>query len=143
MNSLYFRSVIGMLLALALVSCRNGDSTDIGNEMAFAWYNSRDYTNIYNGGDPSEGGVPVLPGGCDYAKWNDRYVLTKGEHWRYANWPKKYHITTAPADGFHYFVLDKKTYGGGQEGDAALHGPLTQAELVEWERRIPGQYKQP
>ena len=59
--------------------------------------------------DPTEGGVPVPPGGCDYANWNDRYVLTKGKHWHYASWPEKYQISTVPADGFHHFILDKKS----------------------------------
>lgn len=143
MKSLLCRVLIVALLMPALMSCRDGSSTDIGDEMAFAWYGSHDYTNIYSGGDPRDGGLPVIPGGCDYAKWDDRYVLTKGEPWRYATWNKKYRIPQVPAGGFIYFVLEKKLYGGGQEVDPALHGPLTQAEQAAWERRIPGPYQEP
>ena len=142
MKSFCCRIVLAGLLAVTLAGC-NGDSTDIGYEMAFAWYDSRDYTNLYNGGDPADGGVPIIPGGCDYAKWNERYVLTKGKHWRYANWDKKREIPPGKEDDFVYFVLDKASYNGGQEIDPALYGPLTQAEQTEWERRIPGQYREP
>jgi hypothetical protein len=142
MKSFCCRIVFAGLLAAALVGC-NGDSTNIGYQIAFAWYDSRDYTNLYHGGDPSVGGVPIIPGGCDYAKWNERYVLTKGEHWRYANWPGKFDIPPVPADGYHYFVLDKKAYQGRQNEDPALYGPLTQEELAKWERRIPGPFQEP
>jgi len=125
-----------------LRGCGN-DSTNVGYQIAFAWYDSRDYTNLYHGGSPIDGGVPIIPGGCDYAKWNERYVLTKGEHWRYANWQPRFNIPSKPADGYHYFVLDKQTYSGGQNEDPALHGPLTQQELAEWERRIPGEFREP
>lgn len=105
MKSLLCRVLIGALLVPALLSCRDGSSTDIGGEMAFSWYGSHDYTNIYSGGDPRDGGVPVIPGGCDYAKWDDRYVLTKGEPWRYANWNKKCHIPQVPAEALSISCL--------------------------------------
>jgi len=111
--------------------------------MAFAWYDSRDYTNIYNGGDPAEGGVPVIPGGCDSAKWNNQYVLTKGHYWRYAVRKKAFGIGQVPSTSMFYFIIDKKKYRGGQELDPALHGPLTQQQRVEWERIIPGRYRVP
>jgi hypothetical protein len=126
------------LFAQVLASCANGYSTDVGDGMVFAWYDSLDYTNIYRG----EGTEPVIPGGCDSAKWNDRYVLTKGKYWRYSD-TLTWHITRVPADSLVYFVVDKKRYDGRQELDPALHGPLTRQERAEWERRIPGPYHVP
>ncbi|GAA4036365.1 hypothetical protein GCM10022409_21590 [Hymenobacter glaciei] len=143
MKALVCRFVISALLSTALVSCRDGSSTDIGDEMAFSWYGSHDYTNIYHGGAPRDGGVPVIPGGCDSAKWNDRYVLTKGEYWRYRVRKDVFGIIHPPPDSLVYFVVDKKRYDGHQELDPALHGPLTKPEQADWERRIPGRYQVP
>lgn len=131
-----------LLIAASLTSCTDGNSTEVGHNMAFAWYDSHDYTNVYYGGDPRDGGVPVIPSGCDSAKWNDRYVLTKGEAWRYID-NDVWHITQVPADSLFYFVVDTKRYEGHQELDPALHGPLTRMEQLEWEQRIPGPYHVP
>ncbi|WP_046244907.1 hypothetical protein [Hymenobacter terrenus] len=127
-----------LLGAAALASCANGYATDVGDGMTFAWRDSFDYTNIYRG----EGTEPVIPGGCDSAKWNDRYVLTKGKYWRYSD-TLTWHLTHVPTDSLFYFVVDKKRYDGHQELDPALHGPLTRQEQAEWERRIPGPYHVP
>jgi len=143
MNAWFCRVAVAALLLPALGSCRDGRSTDVGNELAFAWYGRHDYTNLYYGGSPHDGGVPVIPGGCDYAKWDDQYVLTKGKPWRYATWDTAHHIPAVPPGGFVYFVLEKKRYGGGQEIDPALHGPLTPTERAAWERRISGPYQEP
>lgn len=123
---------------IALVSCANGYSTDLGDGISFAWRDSLDYTNIYRG----EGTEPVIPGGCDSAKWNDEYVLTKGAYWRYRG-NSAWHITQGPADSTVYFLIDKKQYRGRQELDPALHGPLTQQQQARWEQRIPGRYRVP
>ena len=129
---------IFFLTIFALASCANGYSTTIGDGLTFAWHNSLDYTNIYRG----EGTEPVIPGGCDSAKWNNEYVLTKGSYWRYRG-SSAWHITPAPADSLVYFVVDKKRYAGRQELDPALQGPLTPAQRVAWEQRIPGNYRVP
>jgi len=127
--------VLGVGLAvLGLRACFSDPSLDVGNNMTFAYHNSRDYTNLYLG----DGTVPVLPGGCDAAKWNDRYVLTRGEAWRYTStnaWHVKWKAPT------YYFVVDTELYGGGQEGDPAVKGPLTEEELAAWNRRIPGSFR--
>ena len=128
-----------LLATTALTSCADGYSTDIGDGMTFAWQNSLGYTNIYRG----EGTEPVIPGGCDSAKWNDRYVLTKGEYWRYRVRKDVFSIIHPPADSTVYFVVDKKRYDGHQELDPALHGSLTPQEQAAWERRIPGPYRVP
>ena len=85
----------------------------------------------------------MIPGGCDSAKWDSNYVLTKGRYWRYSVRRKEFHIVQPPADSLVYFVIDKKRYDGRQELDPALHGPLTPQEQAEWERRIPGPYHVP
>ena len=128
-----------LLIAACLAGCANGNSTDMGDGMTFAWQNSLDYTNIYRG----EGTEPVIPGGCDSAKWNDRYVLTKGEYWRYRGRRDVFGISYPPPDSLVYFVVDKKRYDGHQELDPALHGPLTKQQQADWERRIPGRYQVP
>ena len=128
-----------LLVAGILTSCANGYSTDVGDGMTFAWRDSFDYTNLYRG----DGTEPVIPGGCDSAKWNDRYVLTKGEYWRYRVRKDVFGIIHPPPDSLVYFVVDKRRYDGHQELDPALHGPLTKQEQAAWERRIPGRYRVP
>ncbi|HEX8506318.1 MAG TPA: hypothetical protein VF630_13200 [Hymenobacter sp.] len=86
---------------------------------------------------------PSSPGGCDSAKWNSRYVLTKGAYWRYKVRKDALGIGQGPADSLFYFVVDKQQYRGRQELDPALHGPLTPQERTEWEGRIPGKYHVP
>ncbi len=126
-----------VLLTFALASCTTG-ATDIGDGMVFAEHDGAGYTGLYVG----EGTEPVMPGGCDSAKWNDDYVMTKGLYWRYRD-TSVWHISQAPVDGLVYFVVDKKSYRGRQELDPALHGPLTRLEQAEWEQRIPGRYRAP
>lgn len=133
------RCLIVLAVAIGLTGCANGYSTEVGDGMVFAWTNSLDYTNLYIGADSEQ---PVIPGGCDSAKWNKRYVLTKGAYWRYAN-NNAWHLTYVPTDSQFYFVVDKKRYAGRQELDSALRGPLTRREQAEWEHRIPGPYQIP
>ena len=132
--------VFAALLAAALAGCANGHSTDVGTGMVFAWANSPDYTNLYIGEDHEQ---PVIPGGCDSAKWSSRYVLTKGKYWRYQVRKEAFGIAQVPPDSLFYFVVDKQEYRGRQEMDPALRGPLAPQELAEWERRIPGRFRAP
>jgi hypothetical protein len=125
-------------LTVTLTGCATGP-TDVGDGMVFAEHDGAGYTGLYVG----NGTEPVIPGGCDSAKWNDAYVLTKGAYWRYRVRQKEFNITQAPADSLVYFVVNKKQYSGRQELDPALHGPLTRQERVAWERRIPGPYHVP
>ncbi|UOQ73199.1 hypothetical protein [Hymenobacter cellulosilyticus] len=133
------KKALGLLLAaVGLSACDNGYSTELGDNMTFAWQNSLDYTNLYIG----NGTEPVIPGGCDSAKWNSRYVLTKGRYWRYAD-NNAWQLTSVPPDSLFYFVVDKKRYQGRQERDPAVQGPLTRAQQLDWEKRIPGPYQVP
>ncbi|UOQ53981.1 hypothetical protein [Hymenobacter cellulosivorans] len=139
MRTFRLPQALGLLLAASSLSgCNNGHSTEVGGKMTFAWQNSPDYTNLYIG----NGTEPVIPGGCDSAKWNSRYVLTKGRYWRYAD-NNAWQFAPAPPDSLVYFVVDKRRYQGRQERDPALHGPLSPQQQQDWEKRITGPYQVP
>ncbi|MCR5889950.1 hypothetical protein LRS06_19675 [Hymenobacter sp. J193] len=120
-----------ILLALSLASCE----PQITIDSDFALMHVVGGTGLYQYGT-----LPVIPGGCDAVKWNERYILAKG-HCSYYVGRNEYSGKTLPASGDVYFLIDRQRYTRKQERDPGFSGPLTQEEAAEWEQKIPGPFQ--
>jgi hypothetical protein len=122
-----YKMPLAILLTLSLVSCEPQISID----SEFTLRHVPGGTGLYIGGT-----VPVIPGGCDAVKWNEQYILAKGQRSYYVG-RNEYRDKVLPASGDVYFLIDRQRYTNRQELDPGFSGPLTQGEATKWEQKIP------
>jgi hypothetical protein len=105
----YYKIFVAFVI---LSSC--SQKNKINDNYKFCFYQNYDYSNIY------WGDLPVIPSGCDSAKWNDSYIVTKSKPWR-CNTRK-----------VCFYIINMKEYGNDprQELSDGIVGPLSIDEFI-------------
>ena len=118
------RLFVAVLLLATANACSPGRSIDLGQGFAFAFVDTRDYTNVYLHN------LAVIPGGCDSVQWSDTHIVAKGNHQRYVSTNETGKLA------FDYFIIGKKEYqqDDRQEQSSGFSGPLT---LTEVQQKMP------
>jgi hypothetical protein len=126
MNKAYLHAGHWALIMGLLVSITGCDFTNyqrIDEDFKFGYTDRTDYTNVYCGD------LPVIPSGCDEAKWDGDIIVARGlRRWHPYAW-----APAQPGEGpMCYFIIHKTAYltnPAAQELSDGFEGPLTQREF--------------
>ncbi|SFQ82406.1 hypothetical protein [Hymenobacter arizonensis] len=121
------RTLKGPLLSALLVATSACDATNyqrIDEHFEFGYTDRTDYTNVYCGG------LPVIPGGCDEAKWAGDLIVARGLRSSHPyDWSPQAKAVPGP---MLYFIIHKTEYltnTAAQELNDGFEGPLSEAEF--------------
>ena len=98
---------------LTTVGCYSGHN--IQRNFSFTYYENYDYCNVYFHD------LPVIPSGCDSAKWNEKIIVTKSNEWR------------CDSKQECFYIIDMKIYENDPRQDLSdgIKGPFTLVEFLK------------
>lgn len=128
MNSSYSPRKYCFFVTVLLLVTTGCDSTNyqrIDDDFEFGYTDRTDYTNVYCHD------LPVIPGGCDEAKWNDSLIVACGRQ-RFTRYGWSPLANTAKGE-LLYFIIHKTAYlqnTAAQELSDGFEGPLSEDEFL-------------
>lgn len=112
-----------VIMLFFLASC--GKRYHIKEHLYFTYYENTDYTNIYFYD------LPVIPGGCDSAMWNDSIIIAKGYFSRYLGL-NSYENTNFDSINYYFFInIEEYQADPRQEMSSGFKGPLSPTQIEE------------